>query len=168
MRINHPHTLHIVGEKNSGKSGLIEFLIHTLKNKGIRVGAIKHSSHLHNLDKAGSDSHRFSTAGAVPTIFSTPAGFAIFYNAVSTEEQIVLWNAHLADCDIVLVESFREIEGPKIWICADQSWRKTPAESIAVVDEQRVHPEIPTFKFGDDSLCSFIISKMQIKPVMEI
>jgi molybdopterin-guanine dinucleotide biosynthesis protein MobB len=167
MRINHPCTLHIVGKKNSGKSRLIEFLIRELKSEGLQIGAIKHSSHLHALDKKASDSDRFRIAGAVPTAFSTPGGFAIFYDEIPTENQIDLWNCHFEKCDIILIESFRQVEGPKLWICADQDWKKIPDHVIAIIDETRIHPKIPTFTCDDKNMCHFLLSYFQLKKIKE-
>ncbi|MDC0936360.1 molybdopterin-guanine dinucleotide biosynthesis protein MobB, partial [Pirellulales bacterium] len=56
--------VHIVGRKNHGKTTLIVELIGELRGRGLRVAAIKHTSHAHDLDTPGKDSHRHGEAGA--------------------------------------------------------------------------------------------------------
>ena len=55
----------VVGYSNSGKTTLIEFLIHALKSRGHRVGTIK-KIHCENyeIDKEGKDTYRHKVAGA--------------------------------------------------------------------------------------------------------
>lgn len=48
--------IHIVGHAGCGKTTLIVDLVKNLVNKNIRVGAMKHSAHVHELDKPGKDS----------------------------------------------------------------------------------------------------------------
>ena len=47
--------IHIVGCKNSGKTTLIVDVLPELVARGYRVGAIKHSSHRHEVDVPGKD-----------------------------------------------------------------------------------------------------------------
>jgi molybdopterin-guanine dinucleotide biosynthesis protein B len=43
------NTLHIVGRKNHGKTTLLVALLAELTGRGLRVGSIKHTSHLYDL-----------------------------------------------------------------------------------------------------------------------
>ncbi|MEO2032331.1 MAG: molybdopterin-guanine dinucleotide biosynthesis protein B, partial [Planctomycetaceae bacterium] len=56
--------IHIVGRKNSGKTGLIVELVSFLTDLGYCVGTIKHTHHDHELDTPGKDSYRHCAAGA--------------------------------------------------------------------------------------------------------
>ncbi|MCK5100719.1 MAG: molybdopterin-guanine dinucleotide biosynthesis protein MobB, partial [Desulfobacteraceae bacterium] len=58
--------IHIVGHAGCGKTTLIVDLIKVLVKKNIKVGSLKHSAHVHELDKPGKDSFRHRKAGASP------------------------------------------------------------------------------------------------------
>ena len=45
--------IHIIGRKNHGKTTLIVELIEEFTRLGLSVGAIKHTSHSHELDVPG-------------------------------------------------------------------------------------------------------------------
>ena len=55
--------LGIVGARNSGKTTVVEKLIHYLTENGVRVASVKHTSHAHRFDTPGKDSHRHREAG---------------------------------------------------------------------------------------------------------
>ncbi|MCP4022340.1 MAG: molybdopterin-guanine dinucleotide biosynthesis protein MobB, partial [Desulfobacteraceae bacterium] len=57
---------HIIGQPQSGKTTLITDIIKELTAKGAQVGSLKHSSHVHELDKPGKDSFLHRKAGASP------------------------------------------------------------------------------------------------------
>ena len=48
-----PQIICIVGRSQSGKTTLIEKLIPELKQRGYRIGTIKHSHHIFDFDKSG-------------------------------------------------------------------------------------------------------------------
>ena len=119
----HSRAIHIVGNKNSGKTRLMQFLIEQFKSRGLKTGAFKHTSHNHPLDKVGSDSDKLRKAGAFPTSFSTPEGFAAIFQNPDEDARIKLLSRIYWDCDIVLIESFRQAEGPKELVYFPESLR---------------------------------------------
>ncbi len=160
MKFPHPKVLHIIGEKNSGKTTVTHFLIQKLTAQNYRVGTFKHSSHSHPLDKAGSDSDLFRRAGASPSAFGTPQGMAFFFNALTNREKTVLLENVYQQCDLVLFESFREAEGPKILIGKEKGYAEDIAGIIAVVNKAGRHPDLPAFRFEDQNLVAFVINKI--------
>ena len=55
----------VVGEKNSGKTTIVEYITHQLSNLGFTVTCLKHTHHSFiTIDKKGSDTERFAAAGA--------------------------------------------------------------------------------------------------------
>ena len=162
MQIKHPCQLLIVGKRHSGKTSTIEFLIRELSEYGLKVGALKHSSHQHDFDKKGSDSDRYRNSGAVPSAFSTPDGCAVFLNGNQKSEQTKVLNLVFEECDIVLIESFQNVKGPKVWIRSDQEMDNIPNETIAIIDPQIDHVNIPVFNFDDKTLVGFIIKYFRL------
>ena len=157
--ISLPH-LHIVGQKKSGKTSLIELLVTALTEKGYKVGTLKHSSHTHPLDKPGSDSHRFSTAGANPSVFMTPHGMASYYHPDSQQNSHRYVSRIFADCNLVLIESFRQAKGPKILVQKNDEDSSDLENIIAIINETGRHPKYLAFRSGDPELIDYIIQKI--------
>ncbi|GAB4377803.1 MAG: hypothetical protein Kow0042_26050 [Calditrichia bacterium] len=155
-RFPHPRVLNIVGKKKSGKTTLIEFLIRELTARGFRVGSLKHSSHPHPLDKAGSDSDRFRLAGANPVVFATPEGMAVFLSVDNREEQNRYLQVIFRECDLIFVESLHTLDAPKIALLSGEELSMEWENIIAVVNPQGTHPQYTAFRPGDGRLVDFI------------
>ncbi len=63
--------IHIIGQPGSGKTTLIVDIIKELNKQNIKVGSMKHSAHVHELDKPGKDSFLHRQAGASPVSMIT-------------------------------------------------------------------------------------------------
>lgn len=109
-----PKVLAVTGYSGSGKTTLLEKVIPLLREKGVRVGLIKHSHHHIETDKVGKDSYRLRAAGANPTMVVCDQRWALM---CETEQAV-----SFADCfakfgktvDLVLVEGFKHEALPKI------------------------------------------------------
>lgn len=106
--------IHIVGRKNHGKTTLVVELVEALTRSGVRVGTIKHSSHHHELDTPGKDSHRHRVAGACPAAIITPGLIGLYRPRSEDLDPWTFLESALADCDLVLVEGGIDAPGPKI------------------------------------------------------
>ena len=111
---------HIIGHAGCGKTTLIADLVSVLVEKGIRVGSMKHSSHVHELDKPGKDSYCHRKAGAVPVSMVTETMSAVYLPRTSEYTPQKLLDTFYAQVDIVLIEGW--ISGPYDKI---EVWRKT-------------------------------------------
>jgi molybdopterin-guanine dinucleotide biosynthesis protein MobB len=110
--IKTPAVLEVIGYSGAGKTTLIEKLIPALRKRGIRVAVIKHTSHRHELDKPGKDSHRLRQAGAEAVIVSSPQMVAMF-REVEREWPVKRLLRHLPlNLDLVIAEGFRNSEYP--------------------------------------------------------
>ncbi|MBL7117690.1 MAG: molybdopterin-guanine dinucleotide biosynthesis protein B [Candidatus Syntrophoarchaeum sp.] len=99
----------IIGEKKSGKTSLIQYLIAYLKEYG-KVGCIKHA---HELDlDASKDTDRFFNAGAEVVIGTSEEKTVKICGGKNLKELI----EEIADSgvDFVLVEGFKSSNLPKI------------------------------------------------------
>ena len=114
--------IHIVGRKNSGKTGLIVELVSFLTDLGYCVGTIKHTHHCHELDTPGKDSFRHCAAGAKVVGIMSPRMLAVFQPAdrpQNTDSSYSTIMAMCKQCDVVLVEGDSQVDAPKIEV-----WRK--------------------------------------------
>lgn len=111
-------TIHIVGRQGHGKTTLILDLLEEFGRRELRVGTVKHSSHLHELDTPGKDSHRHRLAGAAPVAVVTTELTAVFQprDDVDFYERLA---PHFAQCDLILVEGHIDGPGPKLEV-----WRE--------------------------------------------
>jgi molybdopterin-guanine dinucleotide biosynthesis protein B len=105
-----PPVLGFAAFSGTGKTTLLTKLIPALKNRGIRVGVIKHSHHDFEIDYPGKDSHRLRSAGATPLMIVSP------YRRVMIEEFDKRLDVDLQqqlacfpnqEIDLLLIEGFR-------------------------------------------------------------
>ncbi len=80
-----PVIIHFVAaQSETGKTTIIEKLLPELKNKGLKVAALKGNLQHHDLDLPGKDSWRFANAGAALSGISTTDSFMLFGSAGKT------------------------------------------------------------------------------------
>ena len=66
-----------VAKSNTGKTTLLEQVIREIKDRGYKVGAIKHDAHSFDIDHPGKDSHRLTAAGADTMLIISPEKLAL-------------------------------------------------------------------------------------------
>lgn len=103
-----------VAKSGTGKTTLLEKVIPHLKERGYRVGVVKHDAHSFDIDHPGKDSHRLTAAGADTMLISSPEKLALIKkHAVSPPIEEILVK-HFGGMDIVLTEGFKKSSLPKI------------------------------------------------------
>jgi molybdopterin-guanine dinucleotide biosynthesis adapter protein len=139
--------VHVVGCKNSGKTTLIVELVSELTARGYRVGTIKHSSHRHELDVPGKDSHRHRLAGGSPAAAITETMIAVHLPVREGESAYALLERHYEGCDLVLVEGGLDSTAPKVEV-----WRRVMGNSpiarerddvVAVITDDSIDIDVP-------------------------
>lgn len=148
---------------NSGKTYLIEQLISAFKARGRRVAAVKHSTHLMEVDKKGKDTYKFSQQGADRIVLFSDNALLLYELSEPGIEHL----SSLAQngMDIVLVEGFKkgpfkkiEVFNPALYdspLCVEEP----DASYIALVSKEFVDVGIPWFSFEDiQKICDFIES----------
>ncbi len=137
----------IVGKSNSGKTTFLEKLIPVLKNRGFKVGVIKHAHHGFEIDKKGKDSWRHKNAGASMVMVSSPGKIAM----VKDEESEALdnLNKYFSEMDIILSEGYKRENKPKIEIFRKEAHErplcKGDSSLIALVTNSDVDLNVPRF-----------------------
>jgi molybdopterin-guanine dinucleotide biosynthesis protein MobB len=109
-----PYAIAIVGNSGAGKTTLLERLIPALKEKGLRVGGIKHDAHRFDIDHPGKDSHRLTAAGADTMMITSADKLAMVKRHAGSPPSEELIERYFSDMDLVLVEGFRGSSLPKI------------------------------------------------------
>ncbi len=120
----------ISGEKNSGKTTLIEAVTALLTAKGIRVAVIKHDGHSFEPDVPGTDTRRFFDAGAAGTAVYDDEKFMLTRREPVSPEQLF---GFFPDADLILIEGLKGSSYPKLFLKAGE-W-KDPNEVAAMLED---------------------------------
>lgn len=174
MKMNKtPAILEVIGYSGPGKTTLIEKLIPALRKRGIRLAVIKHTSHHHELDKPGKDSHRLRQAGAEAVVVSSPKMVAMF-REVKREWPIKRLLRHLPrHIDLVIAEGFRSSE----YSCIEVYRRSVSPDLkcrdhrnlLAVVGDDPSALEVPRFhRDAVRAIVKFLMESLSLKRSIEI
>lgn len=106
-----PPVLGFAAFSGTGKTTLLTQLIPLLKNRGVRVGVIKHSHHDFEIDVPGKDSYRLRSAGATPLMLVSPYRRVLIeefdkLSEVDLQQQLACFPCQ--DIDLLLLEGFRD------------------------------------------------------------
>jgi len=157
-----PQVICIVGRSQSGKTTLIEKLIPVIKNKGYRIGTIKHSHHIFDFDKSGKDSWRHKDAGAETVIIASPGKIAMVKNDHLGSLESLL--DYFGDLDLVITEGYKGARQPKIEVVRaarhHDALLREDEHLVAVVTDSDLEIELPVFGLEDvENLADFIEGK---------
>lgn len=145
-----------VAKSGSGKTTLLEKVIPLLKDRGYRVGVIKHDAHRFEIDHPGKDSHRLTAAGADTMLISSSDKLALVKKHPASPPIEALLAVYFGDVDIVLTEGFKASALPKIEVHRGE--RSTTllcrgAEHdptlLAVASDEALELDVPLFHIDD-------------------
>ena len=107
----------IAGYSGSGKTTLVSRLIPLLRERGLRVGVLKHAHHNFSIDTPGKDSYQFRDAGANQVVVASKQRIAfVMERSEYGEPNLIESLTYFADhtLDIVIVEGFKRQAFSKI------------------------------------------------------
>lgn len=144
----------VTGWKNTGKTTLTERLVAELVGQGLRVSTVKHAHHATDIDHPGRDSHRHRMAGAAQVIVASPVRWALMTELRDAPEPpLSELLAHLAPCDLVLVEGYKTAPHPKIETHRQAAGRDLLARANptirAVASDAPLDCAVPRFDLDD-------------------
>ena len=146
-----PPILSIIGKSGSGKTTLIEKLIPELKQRGYRIGTIKHTEHEIDLDSRGKDSWRHKAAGAETVVLAAPHGISLVREVRSCELDALA--AYFEDIDLIITEGFKRGNRPKIEIFRTAAHQEPifsgSPDLIAMVTDSGTERDVPLFALDD-------------------
>ena len=123
----------ISGEKNSGKTTLIEAVLPILTIRGYSVAVVKHDGHSFAPDVPGTDTRRFFDAGAMGTAVFDGEKFMLVKRQTVDETQ--LFEA-FPEADLILIEGLKGSSYPKLFLKAGE-WRDP--QEVAAMLEKMLH-----------------------------
>jgi molybdopterin-guanine dinucleotide biosynthesis protein B len=140
-------TVAFIGHQGSGKTTLLTRIIPLLRERGHRVGVMKHAASELHLDRSGKDSARFQEAGAEKTLVISPGQGALFFELPEETSLVEVVDNIFHSCDLVLAEGFKQGPFPKVEVY--RRAHRVGAEPLAgiidviavVTDEQVALPD---------------------------
>lgn len=123
----------ISGEKNSGKTTLIEAVLPILTARGYSIAVVKHDGHSFAPDVPGTDTRRFFDAGAMGTAVFDGEKFMLVKRQPVDETQ--LFEA-FPEADLILIEGLKGSSYPKLFLKAGE-WRDP--QEVAAMLEKMLH-----------------------------
>ena len=129
-----------VAPSGTGKTTLVERVIATLVDRGVRVAGVKHDAHRIELDTEGKDSWRMRKAGA-DTLLVGSTQLAWMSDRTPSPPLDQLVDLFFADADVVIVEGYRSAGLPTVLVerpeVHDPTWVRPDDDRIVAT----VHPD---------------------------
>ena len=115
---NAPPMIGFCAHSGTGKTTLLKQVIPILKDRGFKLGIVKHAHHNFDTDQPGKDSYELRKAGAQNMLVSSSKRWALIHEHSGKNEEATLAElVHIITrqkLDIVLVEGFKHEAFPKI------------------------------------------------------
>ncbi len=144
--------LSIIGKSKSGKTTLLEKIIHELKLRGYRLATIKHHSHPgFEIDIPGKDTWRHANAGSDQVIIAAPDRIA---SISKLERELTLDEIadQVRNVDIIFTEGYKRSGKPAIEVIrAERSLELVgqPDQIAAIATDTPLDVDIPRFNLDD-------------------
>ena len=145
-----------VAKSGTGKTTLLEKVIVHLKERGYRLGVVKHDAHRFDIDHPGKDSYRLTAAGADTMLISSPEKLAMVKKHAESPPIEELLATYFNDVDLVLTEGFKKSTMPKIEInrqersttllCRGEEHDPT---LVAVASDAKLELDVPVLDLND-------------------
>jgi len=159
-----PPIISVVGKSESGKTTLIEKLIPELKNRGYRIGTIKHAHHNFDMDKEGKDSWRHKAAGSETVVIVSPGKISIVKD--EDFERLEHLEKYFDGMDLVITEGFKREKMPKIEVCRAARNKEPLCRNdhtlIALVTDTETNCNVPTFGLEEIKGLADLIEKQYL------
>ena len=141
----------ISGHSGMGKTTLLEKLIPEITQRGFRVSLIKHSHKDIEIDRPGKDSFRLRAAGCSEVLLMGKNRWALMHEQrADVEPTFEYLLSRMQDCDLVLVEGFKQESFPKLEVFRSIN-DKTPlwhtAQDIIAIATDELHAADQTGPF---------------------
>ena len=156
-----------VAKSGTGKTTLLEKVIVEFKQRGYRVGAVKHDAHQFDIDHPGKDSHRLTAAGADTMLISSPEKLALVKKHAMSPPIEELLATYFTDVDIVVTEGFKKSTMPKIEIhrkersptllCRGEEYDPT---LVAVASDEPLDLDVPVLDLNNaPQVADFVVER---------
>jgi molybdopterin-guanine dinucleotide biosynthesis protein B len=116
-----PPVICIVGTSKTGKTKLMEELIKDLKDRSLKVGALKYHKHGDfEIDVKGKDTWKYAKAGADTIAIASSVKFAVIKNENVVTDIDEICERYFYDTDVVLADGFTLSDKPRIIVVENE------------------------------------------------
>ena len=143
-----PAVVAFVGGHDSGKTSILVELVPRLKEHGLVVGTLKHTTRDVEDDTPGKDSQRLAAAGAAVAALVTP-GRTTARHLGEEEALAEILRREFRGCDLVLIEGYKSLAMPKVEVVRTGIPRPEVVEPVARISDGPFQGSVPTLSFGD-------------------
>jgi molybdopterin-guanine dinucleotide biosynthesis adapter protein len=158
-------SLSFIAHSNTGKTTLLEQIIVKLKQRGFKVGVIKHDAHNFDIDHPGKDSYRLTTAGADTMLITSKVKLALIKKHDTSPSLEELIKTYFSDMDIVLTEGFKMSSMPKIelhrkdlnnvLLCRGAAY---DSNLIAIASDEHLDVDVPVLDLNNvEDITEFVV-----------
>lgn len=136
--------LQVIGKKKSGKTTTMIRFIEEATAQQKKLAAFKHTHHSVSMDVTGTDTYRFSAAGASQVGMQQDGGF--FWHEQRPMEQVVPLEDAIkdfvrADTEVLLIEGFKSENFPKVLLLRPADQPEDFAHLTDIVATATIYPE---------------------------
>lgn len=150
-----PPVVSIVSKKGSGKTTLIEKLVPALRQRGFRVGTVKHDTHGFDIDREGKDSWRHKQAGAQTVAISSPWKISLIKDVDREMDLDEIVQCYFPDVDVVITEGYKwarksQVEVFRSTAHKEPLYARSEAHPlVAVMSDVEIDLGVPRFHLDD-------------------
>ncbi len=158
-----PVIVHLVASRSkTGKTTILEKLLPILKQRGIKVAALKGNLHHYELDLPGKDSWRFARAGADISGLTTPDSyFLVGSNSINNGTEAAA--GLLKDMDLIIIEGNKKTTNPKLEVVRSDLNPEPlllPNTAAVITDRSDLEIAVPVIDINDlPALADFICTE---------
>jgi len=157
--------LSFVGRSGTGKTTVIERVIHLLASKGVRIASVKHHFHDFEMDREGKDSYRHKKAGAKLAMVVSPGKVALVEDVDGELGLVELISRHVHDVDLVITEGYKTEDVPRIEVYNVRNHEPPVSlghrNLLALITDMPMDAPVPVLQRDDiGKLVEFIIEKV--------
>lgn len=160
----------------TGKTTLLRALLPRLRQRGLRVGVVKHAHHDFDIDIPGKDSYELRRAGATHVLVGSRRRWALVVETDLQEDpSLADMLAHLSgeDLDLILIEGLKRESIPKIELHRPALGMPTlfPGDPhiVAVAADRplQVPPSVALLDLNDpDQIAAFIVRYLALADIV--
>jgi molybdopterin-guanine dinucleotide biosynthesis protein MobB len=131
----------ICGHSGSGKTTIISKLVQALSSRGFKVGYLKHDAHTLDVDREGKDTDVLFRSGAATVAATSKEEFFTRTRSDEVLEISHIFNGTFSQCDIVIVEGYKNAQWEKIWVHPHKGGKDRPNGIENVIGEVGPHSD---------------------------